>query len=171
MTPGTALGALLALALSCAAGAGAEAPDVAAFTLSSIPVRAGGAVVHELDVRDRLTASLGAGLPADPARALDEARRRAGSPGGRALRRDLAAAAAGNALAARLGVERVPAVVVDGRYVVYGVRDVRRAVAIVSEWRARSGASVNSGPGRERPSPHPQSGTPPARSSARGPAR
>ena len=47
-------------------------------------------------------------------------------------------AAAGNALAGRLGIEKLPAVVVDGRYVVYGVRDVARAVERVAAWRAET---------------------------------
>ena len=130
-------------------------PGVVAFTLTSMPVRAHGATVHELDRRDRLAAAFGADLPADPDKARAEAGRRLRSASGRKLRRDLAAAAAGNALAARLGVDKLPAVVVDGRYAVYGVRDVRRAVALVAAWRAENEISVDSGPGKTRSSPLP----------------
>ena len=131
-----ALGLALALAASPAAGAG----DVVAFTLSSMPLRAtGGAVVHVLDARDAYAAAFGADLPADPERALAEARRRVSSPAGRAALGRIAEAAAGNVLAGRLGIEKLPAVVVDGRYVVYGVRDVARAVERVEAWRAEAG--------------------------------
>jgi len=125
----------LALGASPPAGAG----EVVAFTLSSMPLRAsGGAAVHVLDARDGHAEAFGADLPGDPERALAEARRRMATPAGRAALARIAAAAAGNALAGRLGIEKLPAVVVDGRYVVYGVRDVARAVERVEAWRAES---------------------------------
>ena len=165
MRRGTRVG--LAAALLCCAAAFAadgERPDVVAFTLTSIPVRAHGAAVHELDRMDRLAEAFGADLPGNPEKALAEVRRRLDSAAGRALRRDMAEATAGIALAARLGIEKLPAVVVDGRYAVYGVRDVRRALETVSAWRAQNEPSVASGPGKTRSSPHPRPGTPPARS-------
>ena len=129
-----ALAWALVLVASPAAGAG----EVVAFTLSSMPLRASGATVHVLDARDGHAEAFGANLPGDPERALAEARRRMATPAGRAALARIAAAAAGNALAARLGIEKLPAVVVDGRYVVYGVRDVARAVERVEAWRAES---------------------------------
>jgi len=130
-----ALGLALLLVASPAAGAG----DVVAFTLSSMPLRGtGGAAVHVLDARDAHAEAFGADLPDDPERALAEARRRMATPAGRAALARLASAAAGNALAGRLGIEKLPAVVVDGRYVVYGVRDVARAVERVAAWRAEA---------------------------------
>ena len=130
-----ALGMALVLAASPAAGAG----DVVAFTLSSMPLRTtGGATVHVLDARDAYAEAFGADLPADPERALAEARRRMATSAGRAALARIAEAAAGNVLAGRLGIEKLPAVVVDGRYVVYGVRDVTRAVERVEAWRAEA---------------------------------
>jgi len=127
------------LALASWPGPGAAAGDVVAFTLSSMPLRASrGAEVHVLDARDGHAEAFGADLPDDPERALAEARRRLETPAGRAALARLAAAAAGNALAGRLGIEKLPAVVVDGRYVVYGVRDVARAVERVEAWRAET---------------------------------
>lgn len=146
----------LALALACgAAAAEPETTDVAVFMLSTIPVRADGPAVYELDRRDRLAAELGEGLPADPERARAEMRRRIESSEGRQLLFALAEAADGNALAARLGIEKLPAVVVDGRYAVYGVRDVRRALEIVAAWRREYEPSAKSGPGNARSSPLP----------------
>ena len=128
-----------ALALAAWPGPAAGAGDVVAFTLSSIPLRAaGGAQVHVLDARDGYAEAFGADLADDPERALAEARRRVATPAGRATLARIAEAAAGNALAGRLGIEKLPAVVVDGRYVVYGVRDVARAVERVAAWRAEA---------------------------------
>ena len=129
----------LGLALAAWPGPGAVAGDVVAFTLSSMPLRAaGGAQVHVLDARDGHAEAFGAGLPGDPERALAEVKRRMATAEGRAALARIAAAAAGNALAGRLGIEKLPAVVVDGRYVVYGMRDVARAVEGVEAWRAEA---------------------------------
>ena len=128
-----------ALTLVACPGPAAGAGDVVVFTLSSMPLRAtGGAVVHVLDARDGHAATFGADLPDEPERALAEARRRMATPAGRAALARIAEAAAGNVLAGRLGIEKLPAVVVDGRYVVYGVRDVARAVERVEAWRAEA---------------------------------
>ena len=124
----------LVLVASPAAGAG----EVVAFTLSSMPLRASGATVHVLNARDGHAEAFGADLPDNPERALAEAKRRLATPAGRAALARIAEAAAGNALAGRLGIEKLPAVVVDGRYVVYGVRDVVRAVERVAAWRAEA---------------------------------
>ena len=127
-----------ALVLAGCPGPGAVAAEVVAFTLSSMPLRsAGGAAVHVLDARDGHAEAFGADLPGDPERALAEAHRRLATPAGSAALERIAAAA-GNALASRLGIEKLPAVVVDGRYVVYGVRDVARAVERVEAWRAEA---------------------------------
>ena len=129
----------LGLALGASPGPGAAAAEVVAFTLSSMPLRTRvGATVHVLDARDGHAEAFGADLPDDPERALAEARRRMATAEGRAALGRIAAAAAGNALAGRLGIEKLPAVVVDGRYVVYGVRDVACAVERVEAWRAEN---------------------------------
>ena len=128
-----------ALILAACPGPGAVAAEVVAFTLSSMPLRAGvGATVHVLDARDGHAEAFGADLPGDPERALAEVERRMATAEGRAALERIATAAAGNALAGRLGIEKLPAVVVDGRYVVYGVRDVARAVERVEAWRAEA---------------------------------
>lgn len=157
-------GAVAAALLAGGACRAAESVDVVVFTLSHIPVRADGATVHVLDARDRLAAAFGADLPSDPARALAQADSRMRSAAGRGALRDLEAAAAGNALAARLGIDRLPAVVVEGRHAVYGVTDVRRATELVAAWRAEHETPVTSGPGNARSPLQPLLGTPPARS-------
>ena len=143
-----------ALALATWPGPAAGAGDVLAFTLSSMPLRATGtATVHVLDARDGYAEAFGADLPADPERALAEARRRMATPAGRAALARIAEAAVGNVLAGRLGIEKLPAVVVDGRYVVYGVRDVARAVERVEGWRAAHEPAI--GQGRDAKTLHP----------------
>ena len=130
--------AALVWALVLVVSPDAGAAEVVAFTLSSMPLRASGATVHVLDARDGYAEAFEADLADDPERALAEARRRMATPAGRAALARIASAAAGNALASRLGIEKLPAVVVDGRYVVYGVRDVARAVERIKAWRAEA---------------------------------
>ncbi len=134
----------VALVIVCAPAASAE---TVAFTLSSIPLQTDGETVYVLDEGMRITAELGAGLPRSPKRALAEVQRRLNSRRGRQHRERIEAAAAGNVLAARLGIERLPAVVVDERFVVYGVRDLQRARRLVRVWRAENGAFEESGTG------------------------
>jgi len=140
--------AALVWALALVASPAAGAAEVVAFTLSSMPLRtADGAQVHVLDARDGHAEAFGADLPGDPERALAEAMRRLETPAGRATLARLASAAAGNAIASRLGIEKLPAVVVDGRYVVYGVRDVARAVERVQAWRLANETAIGHGRG------------------------
>ena len=120
----------------CRAANADDVPDVAVFTLSSMPVRAPGTAVYVLDEGDRLAAALGRDLPRTADRAATEVRRRMDA----GVRIRLARAAEGRALAARLGVERLPAVVVDGRFAVYGVRDLDTALRLVAAWRGQNEA-------------------------------
>jgi integrating conjugative element protein (TIGR03757 family) len=57
--------------------------------------------------------------------------------GGSALQHRLTAAYQGVTDAWSLGITQIPAVIVDGRYVVYGVPDVNRAVALIKTYRKR----------------------------------
>jgi len=139
------IGGIVALAMAgsvmLARQAAAAGEKILVFTLSSMPVDAPGAAVYVLDEADRLAAALGRDLPGTGARAAAEVRRRLGA----GVRNRLARAAEGRALAARLGVERLPAVVVDGRYAVYGIRDLDRALRLVEAWRQREGPAGEAG--------------------------
>jgi integrating conjugative element protein (TIGR03757 family) len=88
--------------------------------------------VIELDRAARIEAELSADLPADPERAEYAARQRVQDP---ELQHRLQSAYQGIAEARSLGVAKVPAVVVDRRYVVYGEADVSRAVARIESYR------------------------------------
>ncbi|MDA3922333.1 MAG: TIGR03757 family integrating conjugative element protein [Salinisphaera sp.] len=111
--------------------------QVEVFTLAGLPVTQvpADATVVELDAPARLDQRLSQGLPADPKAAAAIVRRRLKSfkarygPDYRGLVR-----------AWQLGVAKVPAVVVDGQYVVYGQPDVATALATIR--RARHTAAT-----------------------------
>lgn len=113
----------------------ATAVDIRVFTDRNHPVEAPADVrVVELDAPSRIEAGLAANLPADPAQAAAIVQQRL-KDGGDDLQRRLANAYQGVADAWSLGITRIPAVVVDRRYVVYGERDVTRALARIEEYR------------------------------------
>ena len=97
-------------------------------------------IVYHLDTLTRLMksfydeAELAAGLPNDPSRAAALVQQRL-RDGGQALQRRIGSAYQGVADAWGLGIAKVPAVVVDRRYVVYGETDVARAVARIESHR------------------------------------
>lgn len=107
---------------------GALAADIIVITDSCHPIKPmGGERIIELDQPARIEAELSAGLPADPNHASALARRRL-STGRSDLQRRMVQAYQGVADAWGLGIAKIPAVVVDRRYVVYGEPDVARAI-------------------------------------------
>jgi integrating conjugative element protein (TIGR03757 family) len=118
-----------------ASGQTATAADVLVVTDSRHPVQAAANVrVIELDLPARIESELAASLPADPARAAAIVQQRL-RDGGQDLQRRLGRAYQDVADAWGLGIAKVPAVVVDRRYVVYGEADVARAVARIETHR------------------------------------
>lgn len=114
----------------------ASAADIRVFTDRGHPVRGvpSDALVTELDASTRLEEDLGADLPADADQAAALVQRRL-EKGGAALQRSLASAYQGVADAWGLGVAKVPAVVVDRRYVIYGEPDVALALSRIARYR------------------------------------
>ena len=113
----------------------ASAADVLVVTDSRHPVQsAAGARVVELDLPERIEAELAAGLPNEPSRAAALVQQRL-RDGGQALQRRIGSAYQGVADAWGLGIVKVPAVVADRRYVVYGDPDVTRALARIEAHR------------------------------------
>lgn len=96
------------------------------FTVAGEPVThvPDGVTVIELDKPSRLDKQLSEGLPDNKAAAAKAVQRRLPS-----LKQAYGQAYRGLISAWRLGIKRVPAVVVNGRYVVYGQPDVAAAVA------------------------------------------
>ncbi|MDA3351128.1 TIGR03757 family integrating conjugative element protein [Pseudomonas aeruginosa] len=114
----------------------AAAADVLVVTDSRHPVQApAGVRVIELDQATRIEVELAAHLPADPQQAATLVRQRL-HDGGEALQRHIGHAYQGVADAWGLGIAKIPAVVVDRRYVVYGEPDVPRAVARINAYRS-----------------------------------
>lgn len=115
---------LATIAVHHAAMADGASPRIEGFTLSTVPLtNVRGATVHFLDSVELLEQQLSANLPSDPQQARTLAAQRMAALGPQ-LRLRVGAGAAGLARAAQLGVNQVPAVVFDGRSVVYGVTDV-----------------------------------------------
>lgn len=109
----------------------AAAAEVLAITDSG---QAAGTRVIELDLPARIEAELAAGLPTDPTQAAAIVQQRL-REGGQDLQRRIGRAYQDVAQAWGLGITKVPAVVVDRRYVVYGEPDVARAAARIETYR------------------------------------
>jgi integrating conjugative element protein (TIGR03757 family) len=140
--PGLPLGRLLGLLLSflvvTAAAAdteGSERLRLQVFTSAAHPpvgleALADSATVelYPVDAVARLEESLSAGLPKDPEQAAALALERLQSLDEATVLR-LNAGASGLALARQHGLDRFPAVVIDGHAIVYGLMDLRQVVA------------------------------------------
>jgi integrating conjugative element protein (TIGR03757 family) len=127
------LAAVLCLALLAPV---AVAADVLVVTDSRHPVQApAGVRIIELDQPAHIEAELTARLPVDPAQAEALVRQRL-LDGGADLQRRIGQAYQGVADAWGLGIVKIPAVVVDRRYVVYGEPDVAHAVARIDAYRS-----------------------------------
>lgn len=109
--------------------------DVLVVTDGRHPVKTmGGERVIELDLPDRIEAELSAGLSADPGQAETIVQQRL-HDGKEALQHRIGRAYQDVADAWGLSITKIPAVVVDRRYVVYGESDVARAVARIDAYR------------------------------------
>ncbi|HEV2678920.1 MAG TPA: TIGR03757 family integrating conjugative element protein [Rhodanobacter sp.] len=109
--------------------------EVWVFTDAQHPVtQASTARVVLLDAPSRLEASLSAALPADAAMAAAMVQQRLKQRPD--WQRQFASAYQGVTDAWSLGITRVPAIVVDRRYVVYGDTDVAHAAARIASYRS-----------------------------------
>lgn len=125
---------LASLAAATILGAGVAAAETWVITDQSHPT-VGDADRHVLlDAPARLELELASGLPSAPEQAGAVVQRRL-RQGGADLQRRIAAAYQGVTDAWSLGITKVPAIVVDRRYVIYGETDVARAVARVEQHR------------------------------------
>ncbi|MFK4135345.1 MULTISPECIES: TIGR03757 family integrating conjugative element protein [Pseudomonas] len=106
------------------------------FTDSIHPVsNTGGAKVSLLDAPQHIESELSQGLPAEPERAAEMVQARMQSAAGHQLIERMRLAQQGVADAWSLRVEKLPAVVVDRTYVVYGIADVAQAEALIAAQR------------------------------------
>lgn len=100
-----------------------------------------------LDESERLEAKLSEGLPANQQQAIAIMQQRLKSSDARRLQRDLALAQQDLVDAWSMGVTKVPAVVVDRKFVVYGETNATAAENRVAQWRAAAQHQNASGQG------------------------
>ncbi len=103
-----------------------------AHPLTSVPAEVR---VIKLDDQQRIEAQLSRRLPPNPHQAALEARQLMSTPAGAALVLELASAQQGNADAWSVGVSKIPAVVVDRKFVVYGQPNVAAAIESIQAVR------------------------------------
>lgn len=105
-----------------------------AHPLSAVPTDVR---VIKLDEQQHIEEQLSKKLPPNPHQAALAARQLMGTPAGAMLMEQLAVAQQGNADAWSIGISKVPAVVVDRQYVVYGQPDVTAAIQVINRARGR----------------------------------
>ena len=116
----------------------AWAVDVRVYTDAAHPISVPESVrVIRLDEPVRLQAELSSHLPKEAGNAAQAVRKRLRAQGD-SLNRRLSAAYQGVVEAWSVGVLKLPAVIVDGRFVVYGDTDVAHALSLVQQYRERS---------------------------------
>jgi integrating conjugative element protein (TIGR03757 family) len=133
-----------ALLVLCVAASSAWCSVVSAgvevFTIAGEPVInvPESAAVVELDAAARLDAQLSRDLPTDPDRAQQVLQSRMSGSEWQATLERYNELYTGIARGWMLGIEKLPAVVVDSRYVVYGEPDVRAALEEIEKMEADS---------------------------------
>ncbi|WP_224418720.1 TIGR03757 family integrating conjugative element protein [Modicisalibacter sp. R2A 31.J] len=127
----------MALSLATILAAGTASAGVEVFTITGEPIvnAPERAAVIELDAPARLDARISRDLPADPDRARHVLQSRMNGTDWQKTLDHYGKLYTGIARAWMLGVEKVPAVVVDGRYVVYGEPDVQAALEEIEHER------------------------------------
>ena len=114
----------------------AYAEDVVVFSTSFQTIKPSeqvAATIYQLDVPEQVLGKLGEGLPNTLAQAQAVALDRLASPDGQAMVERLKNGFGGVVQAWSHKIEKLPAILIDDRYVVYGVYDVDQALAIYRE--------------------------------------
>lgn len=107
-------------------------PTIEVFTTDEFPLINSAGIQHafaSLDEAERLTAELGKDLGSDPDIAKKKVMQQVNTPRGQELLQAIPKAYDRTARAMMLGVQRLPAVVFDGRVVIYGQTDLSAALA------------------------------------------
>lgn len=111
------------------------ADEILVVTDSFHPVQAAAGVrIIQLDRPHHIKARLSQDLPADPAQSTLLARQRL-QEGGTTLQQELITAHQDVIDAWSLGITKIPAIVVDHHFVIYGENDVEKAVARIAQYR------------------------------------
>ncbi|TCL02177.1 TIGR03757 family integrating conjugative element protein [Sodalis ligni] len=114
----------------------AHAMQVLVVTDSRHPVTGKADRIIELDAPALLENNLSSQLPASPNDAEKLLKKRL-NDGGNDLQLQFSAAWQGVTNAWSVGIKKIPAVVVDSRYVIYGESDIDHAVARIQAYRNR----------------------------------
>ena len=116
-------------------------PTIEVFTNSSLQIVSGNdhTTVYLIDRIYKLQEELSIDLPADSESAKSLALQRFQRMDTQ-LSRELENAAKGLVQATQYGIDRYPAVVFDGRAVVYGLTDIPAATQLYQRWQAESAA-------------------------------
>ncbi|RTB44142.1 TIGR03757 family integrating conjugative element protein [Pseudomonas aeruginosa] len=112
----------------------AHGAEIWAITDAQHPIAGHPDRLISLDAAQQLERDLSADLPDDSQQAAALVQKRLNA-GGAGLQKQLTAAYQGVVDAWSLGITKVPAVVVDRRYVVYGESDLGTAVARIEQFR------------------------------------
>lgn len=136
MTPKATLLAIVAAFLPTMVAA----QTIEAFRLSSQPEfqNGAGATVYVIDAMNLMTQQLSVGLPANAAEAARIASQRLKSLSAQE-KQVLRTASTARIRAAEYQIIKAPAIVFDGKAIVYGVHDINQAAAIYRGWRAQRG--------------------------------
>lgn len=131
MTPKLSL-PLKILALSCLIQT-TQAQSITAFTTTQLPLQNAPpetTIIH-LDKPQLIEEQMSLDLPGNPQEAEHLIRTRMQSAEWQQLQQDLQRSSEGVAKARALGINKLPAVTVDDRYVVYGIADVAQALEMI----------------------------------------
>ncbi|WP_313025541.1 TIGR03757 family integrating conjugative element protein [Pseudomonas lopnurensis] len=135
--PALYLFAVLAASATVQTVAHAAAAEIIVYSTSQIQLTnvPPGAQIIELDRLQQLEARISHGLPANPQQAAHLIQQRMNNPEWRSIEGQVRKAAEDIAGAKSAGIRKVPAVTVDGSYVVYGASDVAAAVQQIQHAR------------------------------------
>lgn len=117
---------------ACLVATAVAQPKIEVFTTDEFPVLQTEGMVYSLanlDEAERLTAELGKDLGNDPIEAKQKVLKQVNSPRGHELLQEIPKAFARTARAMKLGIRRLPAIVFDERWVIYGETNMMKAAA------------------------------------------
>ena len=128
----------LMIALVLVSSPGITQADTKVFTDKVRPVIATDeTLISHIDQQQHLETELSRALPSDPQQAAAIIQNRLNSPSGKRLQSDFAKAQQDLTDAWSMGIEKIPAVVVDRRYIVYGEPDVAKALELIKRTRSQ----------------------------------
>lgn len=120
----------------CAMSNDGKLRSIEVFTITGMPPQnmPSNAVLVEIDAAGRIDALLSESLPDDPEQAVAFMQQVMGSPEWEVFSQQLKQAYTGLARAQQLNIEKVPAIVINSTFVIYGVTKVDDALKLFHEY-------------------------------------